>query len=59
MYLVRLMKLFEFMYVARRLIFVLLFADGQYIATVSHDRTIKLWSGGSEEEDLKMDVDED
>lgn len=55
----RLMKLFAFLYVARRLIFVLLFADGQYIATVSHDRTIKLWSGGSEEEDKKMDVDED
>lgn len=59
MYLVRLMKLFEFLCVSRRLIFVLLFADGQYIATVSHDRTIKLWSGRSEEEDKKMEVDED
>ncbi|XP_010554801.1 PREDICTED: U4/U6 small nuclear ribonucleoprotein PRP4-like protein [Tarenaya hassleriana] len=33
-------------------------ADGSHIATVSHDRTIKLWaSGGSEEEEGRMDVD--
>ncbi|XP_021661738.2 U4/U6 small nuclear ribonucleoprotein PRP4-like protein [Hevea brasiliensis] len=31
-------------------------ADGRYIATVSHDRTIKLWSSSSNEKDA-MDVD--
>lgn len=32
-------------------------ADGHHIATVSHDRTIKLWSSGTNEKDQEMDVD--
>lgn len=32
-------------------------ADGHYIATVSHDRTIKLWSSSSHEKERAMDVD--
>lgn len=31
--------------------------DGRYIATVSHDRKIKLWSGSSKEKEQAMDVD--
>ena len=31
--------------------------DGRYIATVSHDRTIKLWSSSSNEKEQAMDVD--
>jgi hypothetical protein len=32
-------------------------ADGHSIATVSHDRTIKLWSSSSHEKEQAMDVD--
>ncbi|GAV89211.1 WD40 domain-containing protein/PRP4 domain-containing protein [Cephalotus follicularis] len=31
--------------------------DGRYIATVSHDRTIKLWTSSSREKEQAMDVD--
>ena len=33
------------------------FTDGQSIATVSHDRTIKLWTSKNAEKDKSMDVD--
>lgn len=32
-------------------------ADGRCIATVSHDRTIKLWSAAEIEKDKGMDLD--
>ncbi|KAL4384687.1 hypothetical protein GQ457_15G011910 [Hibiscus cannabinus] len=31
--------------------------DGRYIATVSHDRTIKLWTAGNMEKENDMDLD--
>ena len=37
---------------------VFVYADGQQIVTVAHDRTIKIWSSrSSEKEKSAMDID--
>lgn len=36
---------------------LLVMADGNCVATVSHDRTIKLWCSNNSEQDHAMDVD--
>lgn len=45
---------FAYAYLSISLLFC---ADGQHIVTVSHDRTIKLWSGKNIEKEEKMDTD--